>query len=44
MRNSINRGIMFNIIDTQRGEKADLIPLTMASPYRFAQTCQVSQT
>lgn len=39
MRNSINRGIMFNIIDTQRGEKADLIPLTMASPYRFAQTC-----
>lgn len=36
MRNSIDVGIMFNIIDTERGEKADLIPLTMASPYRGA--------
>ena len=25
--NSIRRGIMFNIIDTDRGEKAELIPL-----------------
>ena len=36
MRDSIRMGIMFNIIDTERGEKADLIPLTMASPYRRA--------
>jgi hypothetical protein len=34
MRDSIRVGIMFNIIDTERGEKADLIPLTMASRYR----------
>jgi hypothetical protein len=33
MRDSIRMGIMFNIIDTNRGEKADLIPLTMASRY-----------
>jgi hypothetical protein len=26
MRNSIRLGIMFNIIDTERGEKADLVP------------------
>ena len=36
MRDSIRRGIMFNIIDTSRGEKADLVPLTMASRYRQA--------
>jgi hypothetical protein len=36
MRNSIRRGIMFNIIDSSRGEKADLVPLSMASPYRPA--------
>lgn len=28
MRNSIELGIIFNIIDTNRGEKADLVPLT----------------
>jgi hypothetical protein len=44
MRNSINMGIMFNIIDTERGEKADLIPLTMASPYRFAFQRRIQQT
>lgn len=33
MRDSIRMGIMFNIIDTSRGEKADLVPLTMASRY-----------
>lgn len=27
IRNSISMGIMFNIIDTDRGEKADLVPL-----------------
>ncbi len=36
MRNSIRMGIMFNIIDTDRGEKADLIPLTMTSDYNQA--------
>ena len=36
MRDSIRLGIMFNIIDTSRGEKADLMPLTMASRYRQA--------
>ena len=36
MRDSIRLGIMFNIIDTSRGEKADLVPLTMASRYRRA--------
>jgi hypothetical protein len=33
MRDSIQMGIMFNIIDTERGEKADLVPLTMAAAY-----------
>ena len=33
MRDSIQMGIMFNIIDTDRGEKADLVPLTMDSRY-----------
>lgn len=36
MRDSIARGIMFNIIDSSRGEKADLVPLTMADRYRQA--------
>jgi len=36
MRDSIRRGIMFNIIDTSRGDKADLVPLTMEPRYLFA--------
>lgn len=36
MRDSIRMGIMFNIIDTDRGEKADLVPLTMDSRYSQA--------
>lgn len=36
MRDSIAKGIMFNIIDTSRGEKADLVPLTMSPRYRLA--------
>jgi hypothetical protein len=44
MRDSIRMGIMFNIIDTTRGEKADLVPLTMASPYRKAFGRRVRQT
>jgi len=37
-------GIMLNIIDTERGEKADLIPLTMASRYRSAFQNRVQRT
>ena len=36
MRDSIRLGIMFNIIATDRGEKADLIPITMVARYRQA--------
>jgi hypothetical protein len=36
MRDSIRQGIMFNIIDSSRGEKADLVPLTMEPRYRQA--------
>ena len=36
MRDSIRLGIMFNIIDTARGEKADLIPITMVTRYQQA--------
>lgn len=43
MRDSIRMGIMFNIIDTSRGEKADLIPLTMASRYYQAFQRRVRQ-
>ncbi len=44
MRDSIRRGIMFNIIDASRGEKADLVPLTMASRYREAFERRVRQS
>ena len=43
MRDSIRRGIMFNIIDSSRGEKADLIPLTMAVHYAQASRRRVQQ-
>ena len=36
MRSSIRMGISFNIIDSKRGEKADLSPLTRDSRYRRA--------
>lgn len=36
IRNSIKMGIMFNIIDTERGEKADLVPLNGTPDYRPA--------
>ena len=36
MRDSIRLGIPFNLIDTERGEKVDLIPLTMTPFYRKA--------
>lgn len=44
MRSSVAMGIMFNIIDSERGEKADLIPLTMVSRYRLAFENRVRQT
>jgi len=44
MRDSVRMGIMFNIIDTDRGEKADLVPLTMDSRYRQAFQRRVRQT
>ena len=36
MRNSIQLGILFNIIDTTEGRKVDLIPLTMKPGYAWA--------
>lgn len=36
IRDSIRRGIMFNMIDSSRGDKADLVPLTMEPRYLFA--------
>ncbi len=36
MRDSIRMGIMFNIIDTTAGKKADLVPLSMDPRYRRA--------
>jgi hypothetical protein len=44
MRDSIEMGIMFNIIDTDRGEKADLVPLTMDSRYHLAFQRRIRQT
>ena len=44
MRDSIVKGIMFNIIDSSRGEKADLVPLTMANRYRHAFQRRLRQT
>jgi len=43
MRNAIRLGMMFNIIDTSRGEKADLIPLSMTPYYRLAFPRRVRQ-
>ncbi|MDI6768691.1 MAG: hypothetical protein QMD04_03345 [Anaerolineales bacterium] len=36
MRNSVAMGIMFNIIDTGEGVKADLVPLKREPEYRIA--------
>jgi len=44
MRDSIQKGIMFNIIDSSRGEKADLVPLTMDARYRQAFQRRIRQT
>jgi hypothetical protein len=44
MRDSIRRGISFNIIDGKLGDKADLSPLTRDSRYRTAFQRRVRQT
>jgi hypothetical protein len=36
LRNATLDGTLFNIIDTERGEKVDLIPITMDARYREA--------
>ena len=36
MRDSIQKGILFNIIDTSEARKVDLIPLTLKPGYGFA--------
>lgn len=43
IRNSLKMGIMFNIIDTERGEKADLVPLSGTLDYRPAFERRVRQ-
>lgn len=44
MRHAIRLGTMFNIIDMDRGEKADLAPITMDARYRPAFQRRVRQT
>jgi len=44
IRNSIEMGIMFNIIDTNRGEKADLVPLSGTLSYEYAFQNRVRKT
>ena len=44
MRNSTRLGIMFNLIDTKLGVKADLVPLTREPGYRAAFARRVRQT
>jgi hypothetical protein len=43
MRNSLRLGIMFNIIDGARGEKADLMPVTRRPEYRHVLANRVRQ-
>jgi len=44
MRTSTQMGIMFNIIDTTLGAKADLVPLTREPAYRRAFTRRIRRT
>lgn len=44
MRNSVDLGIMFNIIDTEEGVKADLVPLTREPDYRVAFERRIRRT
>jgi len=44
MRSSIEMGIMFNIIDSSRGEKADLVPLSGTLSYEYAFQHRIRKT
>lgn len=44
IRNSIQMGIMFNIIDSNEGTKADLVPLKRDPEYRIAFERRVRET
>lgn len=44
MRNSTQLGIMFNLIDTERGAKADLVPLSREPAYRQAFARRIRRT
>lgn len=44
MRDSIRRGIMFNIIDSSQAIKADLVPLSREPEYRQAFERRIRQT
>ena len=44
MRNLMRLGIMFNLIDTAEGVKADLVPLTREPAYRAAFARRIRQT
>jgi hypothetical protein len=44
IRNSIEMGIMFNIIDTNEGTKADLVPLKREPEYQLAFNRRVRET
>lgn len=36
IRNSMQQGVMFNLIDTEEGVKADMVPLSREPEYRLA--------
>ncbi len=44
MRDSMRRGLLFNIIDTTAGVKADLVPLTREPDYEAAFARRIRQT
>jgi hypothetical protein len=44
MRSSTRMGIMFNLIDTESGVKADLVPLTREPDYRVAFARRIRQS
>jgi hypothetical protein len=44
MRNSVKMGIMFNLIDTQEGVKADLVPINREPDYQVAFERRVRRT
>jgi hypothetical protein len=44
MRDSTRLGIMFNLIDTERGAKADLVPLSREPDYRQAFARRIRRT